>query len=247
MAITPVVGRSPHIVVGWHDWGLVSGFFTYSLARAIAYEGGRIKSCIRQPSPYTEEARNKIVETFLAMPAADYLLMVDADIEFEKDAISKTMWVAQNFDADVVWGNYALGTFSNSVFAKDEATELAVSMENLQPNMIYNNCYAGGTGWCLMKRSLLEKMKDEFPGPWHWFERDLVNDAEGKVVKMGEDLSFGRRVWKMGGKQIAYTGVFLVHHKNTATVPGFMAPVAEGMGVPMQELSGHCPRVEEKP
>ena len=229
--------RSPSVVVGWHDWGMVSGFFTYSLARAVAFEGGRVKACLRQPSPYTEEARNKIVETFLALPqGADYLLMVDADIEFERDAISKTMWVAQNFDADVVWGNYALGTFSNSVFTKDGESELAVAMENLQPNMVYHNTYAGGTGWCLMKKSLLEKMRDTYPGPWHWFERDLVDDVNGKVVKMGEDLSFGRRVWKMGGKQISYTGIFLVHHKNTPTIPGFMAPIAAEMGSPMQEV-----------
>lgn len=208
------------------------------MARACAFEGGRIKACVRHQSPYTEEARNKVVETFLAMPPVDYLLMVDADIEFEKDAISKTMWVAQNFDADVVWGNYALSTFSNSLFAKDDKTELALAMDNLRPNMVYHNVYGGGTGWCLMKRSLLEKMKETYEGPWHWFGRDVVKDENGKDVKMGEDLSFGRRVWKMGGKQIGYTGVFLVHYKNTATVPGFMAPVAEELGTPMQSLEG---------
>lgn len=236
--------RSPHVVVGWHDWGITTGIFTYCLARAVAYEGGRIKACVRHQSPYTEEARNKVVETFLSLPYADYLLMVDADIEFEKDAISKTMWVAQNFDADVVWGNYALSSFSNSVFGKDpEGTELAVAMDNLNPNMIYHNVYGGGTGWCLMKRSLLEEMKEKYPGPWHWFERDVVKDQAGKEVKMGEDLSFGRRVWNMGKKQIAYTGIFLVHNKNTATVPQFMAPVAAELGTPFTPLAG-APRAD---
>lgn len=238
--------RSPHVVVGWHDWGMVSGYFTYSLARAVAYEGGRIKACLRQPSPYTEEARNKIVEAFLALPqGAEYLLMMDADIEFEKDAISKTMWVAQNFGADVVWGNYALGTFSNSVFSKDANSELAISMDNLQPNMVYQDVYAGGTGWCLMRRDFLEKMKEAYPGPWHWFERDLVEDADGKIVKMGEDLSFGRRAWKMGGKQVAYTGIFLVHHKNTPMIPHFMGPIAAELGSPMHPV-GSTPPVKQE-
>lgn len=231
--------RSPHVVVGWHDWGMVSGYFTYALGRALAYEGGRVKACVRQPSPYTEEARNKIVETFLALPPAEYLLMVDADIEFEKDAISKTMWVADNFEADVVWGNYALGTFSNSLFAKDEKTELALAMDELKPNMVYHNVYAGGTGWCLMRRALLEKMKTSYPGPWHWFERDVVKGENGEDVKLGEDLSFGRRVFLLGGKQLGYTGNFLVHHKHTPMVPQFMEPVAIEMGIPMQNVQGH--------
>lgn len=225
--------RSPHVVVGWHDWGLVNGNFAFSLARAIAYEGGRINSCIRMPSPYTEEARNRVVETFLEMPSTEYLLMVDGDIEFEKDAISKTMWVAQNFGAQVVWGNYALGTFSNSLFKKDPDSELAISLDGLAPNMVYEAIYAGGTGWCLMTRKLLEEMKTTYPGPWHWFNRDEVPGEGGKLIKMGEDLSFGRRVAKMGRKQIGYTGIFLIHHKFHPTAPHFMQQVVEELGSTM--------------
>ena len=233
--------RSPHVVVGYHHFGMVTGKFAYCLARAVAYEGGRIKSVIQMPSPYTDDARNKIVETFLFLPDPEYLLMVDADIDFEKDAISKTMWVAQTTQADVVWGNYALGTFSNSIFAKDpKGTEFAVPYVDLKPNAIYENIYAGGTGWCLMHRGLLLKMKEKFSAPWHWFDRDIITDKDGKVIKMGEDLSFGRRVSSMEGmKQVGYTGNFLVHHKLHPTVPQFMAPIAEelGMLVNPQEVS----------
>lgn len=230
--------RSPHVVLGYHHWGLVGGKFAYSLARGVAYEGNRVKNVIELPSPYTEEARNKIVEAFLGLPHADYLLMIDGDIEFEKDSISKTMWVANNFDADVVWGNYALGTFSNSLFMKDEKTDLAIPMENLAPNKVYHDIYAGGTGWCLMKREHLEKMREVYPAPWHWFERDIIDDGEGKEIKLGEDLSFGRRSFKMGAKQLGYTGTFLIHHKMHPTVPQFMSPVAEEMGTRVLKAGG---------
>lgn len=228
--------RSPYVVIGFHHFGMVTGKFAYCLARAVAYEGNRIKSVINYPSPYTDEARNKIVETFLAFPEQiDYLLMMDADMDFEKDAISKTMWIAQNTDADVVWGNYALGTFSNSLFAKDpDGSDLAAPLDELKPNKIYENIYAGGTGWCLMNRKILQKMKEVYPGPWYWFERDIIKDQSGKEIKLGEDLSFGRRVSKIeGAKQVGYTGNFLIHHKLHPTVPQFMEPIAEELGIGM--------------
>lgn len=232
--------RSPYVVIGYHHFGMVTGKFAYCLARAVSYEGARIKAVIQYPCPYTDEARNKIVETFLAFPQqAEYLLMLDADMDFEKDAISKTMWVAQNTNADVVWGNYALGSFSNSLFAKDpDGTEFAAPLDDMKPNMVYEHIYGGGTGWCMMKRDLLLKMKEQFPGPWHWFERDLITGKDGKVVKMGEDLSFGKRVFSMEGtKQVGYTGNFLVHHKLHPTVPQFMSPIAEELGISVNNQS----------
>jgi len=224
------MSRSPHVVVGYHHWGLVSGRFAFALARAISYEGNRISSAIELGSPYTDEARNRIVETFLLGEKGDYLLMVDADIEFEKDAISKTMWVAQNFGADVVWGNYSLGTFDNSLFAKDTESEFGVALQDIKPGMVYENIYAGGTGWCLMTRPWLLKMKEHYPGPWHWFGRDEIKDLKGNTIKLGEDISFGRRTFLLGGKQIGYTGIALVHHKLHGTVPQFMEPVMNELG-----------------
>lgn len=226
--------RAPRVVVGYHSFGHVHTRFCHSLVRGIAYEGNRIDRVIELMSPYTEEARNKIVEVFLAATTADYLLMVDADIEFERDSISKTMWVAQNHGADVVWGNYALGTFGNSIFSKDPKSDWALVLNELKPNMIYTDVYAGGTGWCLMTRSVLERMKKEQPGPWHWFGRDLVDGPDGQKSLLGEDIGFGRRVSMLRddeGKrplQVGYTGLILIHHKYHATVPDFMKQIVQG-------------------
>jgi hypothetical protein len=178
------------------------------------------------------------------MPPADYLLMMDADIDFEKDSVSKTMIIAEGTGADVVWGNYALGTFSNSLFIKDpEGTEYAMPLDNLEPGKVYENIYGGGTGWVLMRRTLLERMKEECPGPWHWFDRDTINDPKNGLFKMGEDLSFGRRVFNLkGAKQVGYTGCFLVHNKKHPTVPQFMGPVAEQLGLSMTDPSQ--PKIE---
>jgi hypothetical protein len=185
------------------------------------------------PSPYTDEARNKIVSTFLAMPPADFLLMLDCDIEFEKDAISKSMWVAQNTGAAVVWGNYVLGGHSNSLFSKDPESDLGIALTDCKPNMVYEGVYAGGTGWCLMRREHLLAMKEKYKDdPWPWFARDIVKDKDGTLVRMGEDFTFGKRTWEMGAKQVGYTGLMLIHHKFQPLCPPFMEGVAREFTTP---------------
>lgn len=227
-----------HVVVGFHHWGMVTAKFCYSLARAISYEGGRIKGCLDMPSPYTDEARNKIVETFLKMPETEFLLMVDCDIEFEKDAISKSIWVAQNTEADVLWGNYALGGFSNSLFSKDPESDFGVALAEAKANKVYEGLYAGGTGWCLMRRTHLLKMQEKFKDidPWPWFGRDLIKGRSGELVRMGEDLTFGKRSWDMGAKQVGYTGLLLLHHKTQPLCPPFMSEMAKEFGAGMSSL-----------
>jgi hypothetical protein len=71
-------------------------------------------------------------------------------------------------------------------------------------------------------------MKEKYAAPWNWFDRETLLDEKGKPVKYGEDLTFGKRVWEMGRKQVGYTGINLIHHKMHATVPVFMASAQKG-------------------
>lgn len=225
--------QSSNVVVGYHHWGQVDGIFAWCLARAVAHEGGRIRYVIQLASPYTDEARNKLVEEFLADPSKpEFFLMVDGDIEFEKDAISRTMFIADAYDAQVVWGNYMLGGMTNSLFMRDPTgeTDLACAMTDLKPGTVYGGIYGGGTGWCLMRRGLLEKMRDVYGDPWPWFGRDDLEDKQGKIIKMGEDLTFGRRVWYLGETQVGYTGLKLLHRKTNPMCPPFMADEVGGDG-----------------
>lgn len=211
---------------------MVGGKFCFSLARAVAYEGNRVAAVLELGSPYTDEARDKLLSIFEKnFPEVEYFLMVDADIEFEKDAISRTIYTAEAYDADVVWGNYALGSFSNSIYAKDQETDLAVELQELNPDKVYEGVYTGGTGWCLINRRILPKLRERAgDDPWPFFKRDIIQGEDGKPIRLGEDISFGRKVHQVGGKQVGYTGVVLIHHKLHATVPQFMRPLMEEVG-----------------
>lgn len=224
----------PRVAIGYHSWGLVSDRFAWSLARSCAYSGNKIQGVLPPVrSPYTDEARNQIVAQYLGMvDRPKYLLMLDGDIEFLADSVDKTINIAEHHNADVVWGNYALGDGRNSIFTTDvvQGTEFALGLEKLNVNYVYRPVYAGGTGWVLMKGDLLQKMRVECEGPWYWFARDVITDHEGKVAKMGEDLTFGKRAHSLGAVQIGYTGLFLQHWKMIPLVPDYLKDMAPQMG-----------------
>ncbi len=217
------------VVLGFHHFGMVTTRFALSLAGAIRYEGSKIAGLIENAGPYVDESRNHVAREFLKLPYGDYLLMMDADIEFPEDAITRTVFVAESSQAKVVWGNYALSHFGNSIFTKDQKTDLFVPLGNLQPLAIYEGVEGGGTGWVLAHRDVLKAMEQNYPPPWQWFDRELTPDQDGKMIKLGEDLTFGLRAHKLGFKQVGYTGLMLIHHKLKGCVPEFMGKWAEEM------------------
>jgi hypothetical protein len=221
------------VVVGFHHTGLVATKFLTSIAAAVRYEGTKFGGFIERQGPYVDEARNQIAAEFLKLPYGDYLLMVDADIEFPEDAITKSLFVAESLDVKVVWGNYSLSHFGNSIFAKDETTDMFRPLGNLQKSAVYRGVAGGGTGWLFVHRSVLEKMRDAYPGPWHWFDRERIIDADGKPVVLGEDLTFGLRCHKLKIEQVGYTGLMLIHYKLKGTVPDFMEEWAKSCGYPV--------------
>ena len=162
------------------------------LSRAMRYSGTLVPHPIHEQSCYVEAARNKLVKHFLSSEGT-HMLMLDVDLSFEADAFIKTFTILEQYQADVLYGNYPLGNSGNSLFGPPEnkQQESAV-MVNLKPNHVYEGICTGGTGWLMARRSLLERMQKECPGPWHWFNRDLTSD--GKDLR-GEDITFGLRMY----------------------------------------------------
>ena len=225
--------------MAYHTTGLTHHKFTDSLAHALIYEGARILDVISLPSPYVVEARNTLVAQFLKAYPCLYLLMVDADMEFPEDAISRSIVAAAQNNLPILCGDYALGNTKHSLFVKHEATSMFANVVDAKPNALYRNIFGGGTGWMLLRRDVLESMQNAFPA-YHWFDRDLVEydpdhpacadlvkdltNPRG-VTKLGEDVSFCRRADALGYEVAGHTGLELIHHKSKGTVHLDLAPV----------------------
>lgn len=195
--------------------------FAVDLSKALRYSGTLVPFVLHEPSCYVDSARNKLVKTFLETDAT-HLMMVDVDVSFGADAFLKTFSIMEAHGLELLYGNYALGNSGNSIFGPPEnAAQEAAVMVNLKPNTLYLNVATGGTGWAMIRRSLLERMQKECPGPWPWFARDLTADGSDR---RGEDITFGLRAFgldpkpKIGGT----TAVLLRHLKTQPFIPEFM-------------------------
>lgn len=220
----------PRIWVVFHSTGNCPTQFAVDLAKALRYTGTIIPAVLHEQSCYVDSARNKLVKQFLEQKDATHMMMVDVDLSFNSDAFLRTFSVLQASQADILYGNYSLGNGANSIFGPpdNKANEAAVRV-NLKPNMVYLDIATGGTGWLMATREVLERMRNECPGPWHWFARDPT--ADGKDLR-GEDITFGLRAWGMNPKPkiVGYTGLLLRHLKNQGFYASFMSQAAANEG-----------------
>jgi hypothetical protein len=168
---------------------LNQGEIKTDLAKVLNYiqQNDSYEIMVSYPSakPITNN-RNMIVQKFLAIKDADYLMMIDADIiptpdilnlvDFEKDIITPLMFVQQkgtliplylrrNKDGIYDAGNYLEETGLQEV----DAT---------------------GTGCIVIKREVLEKVE-------HPFEN--VYDRDG-IKKLGNDFNFCKKAKELGFK-----------------------------------------------
>jgi hypothetical protein len=221
----------PRIIPCFHSTGTAPTNFAVDLARALRYSGTLIPHVLHEQSCYVEAARNKLVRSFLAGEGT-HMMMLDVDLSFEADAFLKTFTMLEQYGADVLYGNYALGNSGNSLFGSPEnlAQESAV-MVNLKANHVYDGIVTGGTGWLMARRTLLQRMLEECPGPWPWFPRDPTSD--GKDLR-GEDISFGLRMFNMTPRPrvLGTTAVLLRHFKTQPFILDFMQEEAMKAGVP---------------
>lgn len=221
---------SPRLVLGFHSTGTCPTQFAMDLARCMRYSGSFIPFALHEPSCYVDAARNKLVRAFLGSDGS-HLLMLDVDISFEPHYPMQTLEILRAFNADVCYGNYALGNAANSIFGSpDLVSGEAAVLVKLEPDHVYTDVAAGGTGWVLFTREILERMQKELPGPWHWFPR--IPTADGLDLR-GEDISCGLRLWGMDPrpKVIATTHLVLKHLKTQAFVPEFQAEQAKSLGM----------------
>lgn len=246
------------ITIGFHTFGTVTSAFAMSLASLIRYEGSRVSNIVHVPSPYVTEARNKIVRQFLGTKS-NLLFMVDGDIQFPEDALSKTYSALKHVGADIMFGCYALGDFRPSIFAPPKpgtSDQLPTVSQNLEANNVYE-IYAGSTGWLLVTREALLKIEEaNTHRHWPWFDHDIEYAGEafplgdlGKVdnftLRIGEDFSFSKRAREAGIKLWGTTGPLLIHDKYQPLLPQFQEEQARAAGLGVRYDQGAFAKIQE--
>lgn len=121
------------------------------------------------------DARDRIVKKALANPETDYVWFIDSDIVIPKDALEKLIAI----DADIVSASYP--------FKDDFGTVVGDDVTGV------------GMGCCLIKRSALEKIMDEYKTCFH------------PMSCIGEDISFCMRAKNLGLNIVLTSAVICKH------------------------------------
>lgn len=183
--------------------------------------GMRLEHCFMMNESLIDRARNGLVDEFLTKSNADYLLFVDADIEFRPEDVLAML----SFDKDVICGPYPKKHINWSVIVeaiqkgetKPEVLERLVgqyvfsTLNNGEPMGMVMRVEEAGTGLMLIKRDVFKRLKEAYPNNEYISDgvRDLGKDKimhayfRTDIVEkryLSEDYYFCRKWRDIGGE-----------------------------------------------
>jgi hypothetical protein len=171
-------------------------------------------------------ARNNLVAKFMANPQFTHLIFLDVDLAYRPEDILKLLW----HDKDVITGSYPIKEIlwekvaklvKNDVDIKDipkNSTRFVVNPVRAGDNTIETDngaisVHDAGTGFMCIKRSVFERMIEEYPDLKFSDDTGSMNDEEKNWTYaffnsfvdddkrfVSEDYGFCRYWQKMGGK-----------------------------------------------
>jgi hypothetical protein len=162
-------------------------------------------------NPYIAQGRCMLFQNFLNSDC-DWMLSLDHDIIVTEEAIQKMMLYVDRYN--VVSGMYVNAhniegkTIDLPLFyQKDDKGGFCPVQAVADSGAM--DIDAAGFGLLLIKRDLIERMKDAYADdPWHWCGHDIHNGN-----RLGEDLTFFKRAATCGLKAVGVFGAEAQHLK----------------------------------
>ena len=219
-------GWYPLIGVPCYDQQLTEPFYMSSIKMAMQFKEIGLRFGISTVSDsLISRARNQLVAKFMANPEFTHLMFIDADIGFQPNDILKLLW----HDKDIMTGAYPIKDINwpkihdlvNKGVKPDELMTRSLryvvnatkdSVGNVRVSNGALEIYDAGTGFMLIKRSVFDKMFEQYPELKYNDDTGSLNEEERKHTFalfnsyvdddgrfLSEDYGFGRYWQKMGG------------------------------------------------
>jgi cephalosporin hydroxylase len=178
---------------------------------------------LRTTSGRIVQSRNFGTALFLDKTPHEWMMWIDTDMGFERDAIHRLLKAADPVERPIV-GGLCFATYAQEGDGMGGyRSRLAPTMYQLGTKVGSEHesfCFYGpyerdtmcrvaatGAAFLLIHRSVLEDIREKHGNTW-WNE---VYDRDGDIV--GEDLSFCLRALDLGKAVYVHTGVSTTHHK----------------------------------
>jgi len=206
------------VVVAFIHPGQVSAYFMSSLVRMLlADQNGprRIVGVLQEwSSANVAAARNSLTRQFLDAKAAEWLLWIDSDMEWNEHALGQLLESADREHAPIV-GGLCFGMSQGKLFPT--IYQLAETPEGVRtvrapdyPRDQLVSVAATGGAFLLIHRDVIAKIAaKEFNPTFTWFQE---TEAYGQPV--GEDLTFCLRALACGYPVHVDTRIKVGHHKS---------------------------------
>jgi GT2 family glycosyltransferase len=204
---------SSEVIIGYITGGWNRDEFSDSLIMSLLSDdavGGYIKV---NPGPLVALGRNLLTGQFLGRDQ-EWLMMVDTDIVFSRDAVSRLLASADPVERPIMSGLYHIfekGKKVPAVYANvsDDPGGIDLVPYDAPDEDIVARAFATGAGFLLVHRSVFEKIKAMSEDQPSWF-REIVVDGRD----FGEDISFCLRANVAGFPIHVNTGVRVGHIKS---------------------------------
>lgn len=199
------------VVLAYIRPSLVNGDFMECVLDLLAYDnslhnriisGDFLRRLSLKSGSNLSQARNKVVEQFLAFGEADWLFMIDTDMTFGADVVERLLEHADPEKAPIVGGlcfgftedGAVMPTLFGMVDLEDDGNLEFIRYSEWKPDAMMQ-VVATGAACMLVHKSALETVRDmEFPdrpgkrgfnSVFPWFQETELN---GRVI--GEDITF---------------------------------------------------------
>lgn len=210
----------PSVVLAYIHPGTPSAYFTESmlttvLSVAAGATSWQLANVLQEwSSANVSAARNTVTQRFLDGGVGEWLLWVDADMQWEPDAVEKLIAVADPVERPIV-GGLCFGMMDGQLFptiyqwAEIDGEVTTVRLGGYPADTVMRVA-ATGAAFILIHRTVLERMRERgFSKAFPFFQE---TELAGKPV--GEDLTFCIRAGLLGIPVHVHTGAAIGHHKS---------------------------------
>lgn len=217
--------RKGTIAAGYVHPTEVSAFFHASMVKTLMADAtGRRRITAHLPkysSANVSNARNAIVRTFLDETAAEWLWMVDADMQWRPDDLDTLLEYADEKRAPVV-GGLCFGVEDGALFPtlydfeQLDGGGIGTLRYDAYPDNAMFQVGATGAAFLVIHRRVLAAVRDKgFNPAYPWFQETQIGDKP-----CGEDVTFCIRAAQVGAPVHVHTGVEIGHHKSHVLTAG---------------------------
>ena len=219
----------PTVAVAWIHPGQVSAYFADSLLMTVLWDMAQPQPMIRDllrewSSANVSASRNTLTTQFLdrnaelvaaGLAPVDWLLWVDADMQWEPADLGRLVASADPVDRPIV-GGLCFGLFEGkpapTIWHGLDAEDgfKLVRLVETYPRDQMVRCLATGAAFVLIHRTVLEAVRDRAYNKAFPFFQETELDGD----PVGEDLTFCLRAALLGYPMHVNTSVRVGHHKS---------------------------------